>query len=197
MIADHLTCAIEDIDVEVTNLNSQIDAMRERVDELVEARLQLVAARTTLTGSTPTASPGETPTKSETPRATKTTRAKSPKYDLAEIAAIATEAIAAGHSVPDLIMTRTKCPSKEMARYLVSSARSAGHDIPRQRGGPRPTASTLGAAVPSGQVTGKVFSCTECDEEFAQVAHIARHCRLAHNRYAASIERTPTEPAAP
>ena len=148
MLTDHLTVAIEDIDVQVANWNAQIDEMRTQVDVLVDARVELVKILGTLDPGAPGPADVEkaepmlpahvwdnVPKKPKLkPRPTKTTTGSSSKYDLAEIAAVAVEAIEGGRHPIDALMSATQCPTPQMARYLMTSARAAGHDIPSTRG---------------------------------------------------------------
>lgn len=153
MIADHLTCAIEDIDVQVANMNAAIDAMRDQVDVLVDARVALLGLRDRVDGTIPLHAtsptvavepepveldeePSEEPPVDPVvhrPRGTKTNGASKSKYDLVEVAQIANDAITSGSSPVDALIEHTDCPSEAMARYLMTSARAAGHDIPRLR----------------------------------------------------------------
>lgn len=192
MIADHLTCAIEDIDTQVANMNAAIDAMRDQVDVLVDTRIQLLGLRDRVDGTIPlAASPVPTGTADQLdalahpqpappapaaavprPRKTNTTGSSRSKYDLAEIAQIASEAYAAGRSPVDDLIDHTECPTPQMARYLMTSARAAGHDIPRARGGPKtpiktpePPPSTRPVSTPRNQAFQRVDAATVADLE--------------------------------
>lgn len=58
------------------------------------------------------------------------------RYDLAEVARIAREAIAGGRSAADAVHTAIEhCASPKAASVAISRARQAGHDIPYLRGG--------------------------------------------------------------
>lgn len=123
---------------------------------------------------------------------------KGSKYDLAQVAMLAREALANGASIKQYVFDNLPaCPSAAMASVLITTARQAGHDIPAARSGPTKTAKktrakAVAVANAEGQVFGKVFACTDCDAEFTEVKDIARHTRLTHDRDAARIERTPT-----
>jgi hypothetical protein len=122
------------------------------------------------------------------------------KYDLAQVAAIAREAIDLGINQPKHVHDKVPgCPSKAMASYLIKSARAAGHDIPKARPGRRPTShpSTPPTAAPAArssaeaQVPGKRFECSSCDHSTEDVRAIMRHTRAAHGRVAHVSERMP------
>ena len=188
MIADHLTCAIEDIDTQVSNLNAAIDAMRDQVDVLVDTRVKLLGLRELVGGTIPLAAsplpeatteqlaeltptlPPAPPAAPSHPRKTNTTGASKSKYDLVEVAQIATDAITSGSSPVDALMEHTDCPSAGMARYLMTSARAAGHDIPRRRGAKRtgtrkPPPSERPVSTPRNQAYERVDAATVADLE--------------------------------
>jgi hypothetical protein len=127
---------------------------------------------------------------------------KGSKYDLAQVAAIAREAIELGISPKKHVHDKLPgCPSTTMAGYLITSARNAGHDIPKARSGParRSTSSAVGpAATPppprssgEAQVPGKHFDCHSCDHTALTVRDIVRHTLAEHNRPVIAAERVP------
>ncbi len=56
------------------------------------------------------------------------------RYDYAEVARIARQAIAEGRSAAQALVDRLGSPSTAAASMAISSARKAGHDIPYVRG---------------------------------------------------------------
>lgn len=139
--------------------------------------------------------------------ADKAPKSKGSKYDLAEVATLARDAISRGSSASAYIHARLPgCPSKQMASFLIQEARKAGHDIPKMRNGsssklappatptPTPPTSVTHVAHRSSsepQVPGKRFECSTCDVDADQVRDIQRHTRIEHNRDATTTERTP------
>lgn len=124
---------------------------------------------------------------------------KASKYDLAQVADIAREAIELGINQPKHVHDKVPgCPSKAMASYLIKSARDAGHDIPKARPGRRPTAPPTSPPVApasrsssEAQVPGKRFECSTCDHSTSTVRDIMRHARADHGRDAFTSERMP------
>lgn len=138
-VAAGLVAAIAAIDAEVAELNASIDAIREKVDTLVDSRVELVALQARLGGAVtpPTAVAKAPPAARETSPARKRTAKRSApgesKYDLAEVAEVAREAMAEGVPVAARVMERVGCPSVGMAGFLIKRARRAGHNIPAMR----------------------------------------------------------------
>lgn len=155
---DHVLDAIAGIDTEVAAIVAQLEQLQDRADELGAARIDLVAVRDRLNGPDPAptreapqrAAPDATPAgqsarRAATPPDPKKKPAAKPaarskpangaKYDLAEVARIAREAIADGRSAPRAIVDELDAPSPAAASMAISKARKAGHDIPKVRTG--------------------------------------------------------------
>lgn len=166
----HVTDAIESIDTDVAALIEQIEQLQERVDQLGDARIELVTIRDRLYGSDPAPAP-EAPQRAAaaaTPARPSARRAATPPdpkpkspartstgrktYDLAEVARIACEAIAEGRSAPQAIVDQLGAASRSAASMAISNARKAGHDIPKARAtSPLPATeqrTTSGGVVP-------------------------------------------------
>lgn len=116
------------------------------------------------------------------------------KYDLEQVASLARQAIASGVAVSKHVHANIpECPSPAMAAFLITSAREAGHDIPKTRKNtPRPKPASPAPTAKESQVTGRVFACSSCDHEAVQVRDIIRHTRSVHDRDAFASERMPT-----
>jgi hypothetical protein len=123
---------------------------------------------------------------------------KASKYDLAQVAAVAREAIELGIYQSKHVHEKVPgCPSTAMASFLITSARQAGHDIPKRKSG-RAAGSSPATASPASrssaeaQVPGKRFECSTCDHSTEDVRAIMRHTRADHGRDAHVSERMPT-----
>jgi hypothetical protein len=128
---------------------------------------------------------------------------KRSKYELAQVAAIAREAIDLGISPKKHVHDKLPgCPSPAMAGFLITSARKAGHDIPKQRSvpsrrpsnltaEPKPAAPPPRSSVSEAQVPGKRFDCSTCPHSTSTVRDIIRHARAEHGRDAYTSERMP------
>jgi len=180
---DHIDAAIAALDVEIADINARQVALADRADELGAARRDLVELRDRFPGAVPAGDPGKpqsvapdaTSARASARRSappTKKAAAKKKaapaqsKYDYAEVARIACEAIAAGRNATDAVMEAFDAKSRGAAQMASSTARKQGHDIPKARptGRPRKPAAPATLSQSTAANPDDDYACASCDE---------------------------------
>lgn len=194
----HIATIKADLAESVAKLRAEADARIEAAKEGTAAVRRYRAAIAAITGE-----------KAERPRAT-SGRAPRRSYDLAEVARVAREAVAAGRPFSKAVMEHFDVPSPQ-ATGLLNQARAAGHDAPRGVNSRQPRKLDAEPSRPAHQephsprrmepvakpssyrdVPAGHFECDDCDEHFSSIPALTRHVITAHDRRTlSSTERTP------